>query len=257
MSYTVDYSGQSPVQAEAAFEPAPSPVANGQASKRGFRIPSILKTTAVFLTGAAALFTWETVAPEGYRVSTFMGTYEARVAAAVKAAELQQQSRYEAWAGSVKIAAEQNAEQYKALTQGVLSNYSATYDRAKIMAQAATQMQSNYLSVVMNQKASQQGGDTAIISFTRMIGRGLNALESGAGDAALNYSHDLSNELTQEMADAARAGARTDIVGWDTGLATPDQVRATIMSIEPLRIPPPPSIGEAATSIGDRPEGAR
>lgn len=88
--------------------------------RQGFAFPSILKTAAVFVAGAAALFAWEVCAPEGYRASTIVGIYDARIAAAVKAAQLQQQAHYDVWAAGVKLSAEQQAEQYKAVTQGVL-----------------------------------------------------------------------------------------------------------------------------------------
>src|SRR3546814_1650742 len=86
MSYRLDYSANHPEQIvqDGASVAAPA-IRYVEVPRRGFTFSSILKTTAVFLTGAAALFTWDTAAPEGYRISTFMGTYDARIAAAVKA----------------------------------------------------------------------------------------------------------------------------------------------------------------------------
>src|SRR3546814_4845808 len=108
MSYRLDYSANHPEQIvqDGASVAAPA-IRYVEVPRRGFTFPSILKTTAVFLTGAAALFTWETAAPEGYRISPFMGTYDARIAAAVNAAELQHQSRFDSWAANVKLAADQ------------------------------------------------------------------------------------------------------------------------------------------------------
>lgn len=218
-----------------------------------FRVPSILKSAAVFMTGAAMLFTWETYAPEGYRISTFMGTYDARIAAAVKAAELQQQSRFDVWAADVKLAADQQAEQYRAATQGVLQNYTATYDRGKIITQAAVELQGRYATTLMNQKTQEQGTDIGIINLVRGFGRVANALEDGAGDNAIDYADNLSKTLQAEITDAARNGAETAVVTWDTGLASPSDVAATLATIKPLRIPPPPSIGEARATIGEPP----
>lgn len=216
-----------------------------------FRVPSIIKTAAVFMTGAAMLFTWETYAPEGYRISTFMGTYDARIAAAVKAAELQQQTRYEVWAAEVKLAADQQAEQYKAVTQGVLQNYAATYDRGKIITQAAMELQGRYASTLMSQKTQEQGMDLGIINLVRGFGRVANALENGSGNDALNYADNLSQTLQDEVTNVARQGADTSVVSWDTGIASPSEVAATLASIKPLLIPPPPSIGEARVTIGE------
>ncbi len=252
MSYKVDYSGEQPEQIinQGGEEPA-STIRYIETPRRGFAFPSILKTTAVFLAGAAVLFTMETAAPEGYRPSTFMGTYDARITAAVKAAELQQQSRFDAWAASVKLSADQQSEQYKAVTQAVLMNYTASYDQAKIATQAAYEFQSRYASTIMSQKTAEQGTDIGIINFMRGFGRVMNGLEPGAGDNALGYANDLSGTLQDEVTDAARKGSGTPVVDWARGLATPDEVAAKLASIAPLRMPPPPPIGEQRVAIGD------
>ena len=252
MSYKIDYSGQEPEQIanESGDNPAQT-IRYIEVPKSGFAFPSILKTAAVFLAGAGVLFTWETAAPEGYRPSTFMGTYDARVIAAVKAAELQQQSRFDAWAAKVKLAADQQAEQYKAVTQGVLANYTASYDQAKIATQAAYEFQDRYASTIMNQKTAEQGTDIGIINFMRGFGRIMNGLEPGAGDDAISYAGDLSHTLQDEVTDAARKGSSTPVVDWARGLATPDEVAAKLTSIEPLRLPPPPPMGEQRVPIGD------
>lgn len=252
MSYKVDYSADHPEQIaqDGASASAPA-IRYVEVPRRGFTFPSILKTTAVFLAGAAALFTWETAAPEGYRISTFMGTYDARIAAAVKAAELQQQSRFDSWAANVKLAADQQSEQYKAVTQRVLTNYTASYDQAKIATQAAYEFQGRYASTIMGQKTQEQGADIGIINFMRGFGRIMNGLEAGAGDNALGYADDLSGKLQDEVTDAARKGAGTPVVDWARGLATPDEVAAKLASIKPLRLPPPPPMGEQRVPIGN------
>ena len=252
MSYTVDYSGDQPEQIVHNGEGGSAPtIQYVEVPRRGFAFPSILKTTAVFLAGAVALFTWETAAPEGYRVSTVMGTYDARIAAAVKAAELQQQGGFDAWAASMKLAADQQAEQYRAVTQGVLANYTASYDQAKIATQAAYEFQGRYASAIMGQKQAEQGTDIGIINAVRGFGRIMNGLQPGAGDGALGYANDLSGQLQDEVTDAARKGAGTPVVDWARGLATPDQVAAKLASIQPLRLPPPPRLGEQRVTIGN------
>src|SRR3546814_8797684 len=112
MSYRLDYSANHPEQIvqDGASVAAPA-IRYVEVPRRGFTFPSILKTTAVFLTGAAALFTWETAAPEGDRISPFMGTYDARIAAAVNATELPRQSRVDSCAANVKLAAGRKSQQ--------------------------------------------------------------------------------------------------------------------------------------------------
>src|SRR3546814_17742646 len=106
MSYRLDYSANHPGQIvqDGASVAAPA-IRYVEVPRRGFTFPSILKTTAVFLTGEAALFTWETAAPEGYRTPTLMGTSDALIAVAVKAAELQPQSHLATSAPNVNLPA--------------------------------------------------------------------------------------------------------------------------------------------------------
>src|SRR3546814_11044120 len=86
-----------------------------------------------------------------------MGTYDSRIAAAVKAAELQQQSRFDSWAANVKLAADQQSQQYTAVTDGVLTNYTASYDQAKIATQAAYEFNGRYHYTNMGKKNQEQG----------------------------------------------------------------------------------------------------
>lgn len=109
----------------------------------------------------------------------------------------------------------------------------------------------DYASTIMSQKTAEQGADIGIINFMRGFGRIMNGLEPGAGDNAISYASDLSGTLQDEVTDAARKGSSTPVVDWARGLATPDEVAAKLASIEPLRLPPPPPMGEQRVTIGD------
>jgi len=212
--------------------------------RRGFGIPSILKTASVFALGALALAGAEKYAPDTWRPSTIVGTFDARVASAVKAAELNQQAQLDAWAAQARIATEQNAEQYRAAMAATNANYQAVYDRAKIYAEAATRIQGEYARMRMSQANAQSGAETGIINLVRMIGHGANALDAGSGNDALAYSDAMSRDLSNRMTAAAAEGSRIDVTGWDTGLPSPESVRADIARFRPVPIPPPPVLSE-------------
>lgn len=218
--------------------------------RRGFRIPSILKTASVFALGALALAGAEKYAPDTWRPSTIVGTYDARVASAVKAAELNQQAQLDAWAAQARIATEQNAEQYRAAMAATNANYQAVYDRAKIYAEAATRIQGEYARMRMGQENAQSGAETGIINFVRMIGHGANALEAGSGNDALAYSDAMSRDLSNRMTAAAVEGSSINVTGWDTGLPSPESVRAEIARFRPVPIPPPPVLSEQPVRMG-------
>jgi hypothetical protein len=218
--------------------------------RRRFQIPSILKTAFIFLLGALALAGAEKYAPDTWRPSTIVGTYDARITSAVKAAELNQQARFDAWAAEARIATDQNAESYRAMMNAMIANYQASYDRGRIYAEAATRMQGQYAAMRMNQVNAQSGSETGIINLVRMIGHGANALEAGSGNDALAYSDSMSRDLSNRMTTAAMEGARIDVTGWDTGLPSPDAVRADLARFAPRQIPPPPVLSEQPVTMG-------
>lgn len=218
--------------------------------RRRFRIPSILKTASVFALGALALAGAEKYAPDTWRPSTIVGTYDARVASAVKAAELNQQAQLDAWAAQVRVATEQNAEQYRTAMAATNANYQAVYDRAKIYAEAATRIQGEYVRMRMSQVNAQSGAETGIVNLVRLIGHGANALEAGSGNDALAYSDAMSRDLANRMTVATMEGSRIDVTGWDTGLPSPESVRAEIGRFRPVPIPPPPVLSEQPVRMG-------
>ena len=215
-----------------------------------FQIPSILKTASVFVLGALALASAEKFAPDTWRPSTIIGTYDARIASAVKAAELNQQARFEAGAAQVKVASDQNAEAYRAAMNASVANYQAGYDRAKIYAEAATRMQGQYAQMRMNQVNAQTGAENGIINMVKMIGYGMNALEAGSGDQALAYTEAMSRDVSNRMTQAAMEGARIDVTGWNTNLPSPESVRAELARYQPVPIPPPPVLSEQPITMG-------
>lgn len=215
-----------------------------------FQIPSILKTASVFALGALALACAEKYSPDTWRPSTIIGTYDARIASAVKAAELNQQARFEAWAAQVKVASDQNAEAYRAAMTATNNNYEAVYARARIYAEASTRMQGQYAQMRMNQVNAQTGAENGIINMVKMIGYGMNALEAGSGDQALAYTEAMSRDVSNRMTQAAMEGARIDVTGWDTNLPSPETVRAELRRYQPVPIPPPPVLSEQPITMG-------
>ncbi len=241
MPYTMDYSGTEPEQRNLAPREAQTVhAAPPYPTRRRFEVPSIVKTGATFAFAAGLFFSAEALAPPELRPSTWTGTYNARVEAAVKASELNQQA---------KLSVEQQAEQYKALNQGFLAEYQATLDRGKILATATAEIQKQYVGYRMAQTQATQSTDIAISNWTRLWGRFANAMEPGAGDSALAYSQRLGDELSGELTSAAKNGQTISVEGWDTGLASVADLRRQIANLKPITIPPPPRLGEEPTSL--------
>ena len=251
MAYQIDYSNDG--AAQSGSEVYERPVWRDRPQKRSLVVPSIVKTGASFLTAAALFFGAEAFAPAEFRPSNLMGTYEARVHAEVKAAELTQQGKYEVWAANVKSSVEQQVEQYKAFNQGVLTRYQAAWDRGKIFATATGQLQNQYVAERMSQTRSQQSMDVSIVNMSRGIGRALELMEPGSGRGALDYADNLSTTLSDELTSAATQGVTISIEGWDTGLASVDDLRNDLAKLKPITIPAPPRLGKNVASIDPEP----
>ena len=256
MSYTVDYSGEKAVQTGRPHSDAPLGLSEtGLAPsyrRRGFAVPAIVNTVCTFAVAGVLFFGAEAYAPEQFRPSTATGTYAARVEAAVKAAELEQQTHYEEYIAEVRVSAEQQVERFRAQNQGFLAHYQASLDRGKILAEATARLQSQYVAARISQAQMSQSGDQSIINMTRMFGRLANGLEPGAGNGALSYADGLSNQLSRELTDAATSGVTISVEGWDTGLASTDELRRQFDSIPAIEIPPPPPL---ETNVDDRSSG--
>jgi hypothetical protein len=220
--------------------------------RRRFRIPSILKTASMFVLGALSLAAMEKYAPENWRPSTIVGTYDARIASTVKSAELNQQAKFETWAAQVKIATEQNAENYRAGMKVMQDNYAASYELAKVYAQSAAQMQGRFMEARLQQVNAQTGAETSIINMTKMVGLGLQAIGEEKGDALIAYSDAMARDVADRMTKAAMEGARVDITGWDANLPSPQTVRADIERFAPTPVPPPPVWGEQPASLASQ-----
>jgi len=245
MTYRVDYTGDNSDNGNVLPESSSTApeIRYVEMPRRGFAVPSIVKTSAAFLLGGAVLFGLEARGPVELRPSTLMGTYDARVEEQVKAAELRVQGRYEAWAAQVKASAEQNVEQYKSKSQGVITAYQAGVERAKIFAQLTGQLQSQLAGAQLSRVSGEQAGEVGMISMGRVIGDFMNVFDEGSGDPFHNWAEQTHNRLETELEDAVLKGAKVAIDGWDTGLPAVSDLQRQLDSIEPMQVPPMPSLG--------------
>lgn len=253
MSYRIDYTGDESNSGNAvvgAGDVAAPQIRYVEMPRRGFVLPSIVKTSLTFLTAGGLFFAAESYAPPQYRPSTVMGTYDARIAAAVKASELQQQAKLELWSANAKLAVAQHEQAYKAATDGVLGNFTAAYERNKVVKSALMQMQNAYVQNVMGQVVARQQTDNTVINLSRLRGRFANGfIEQGSGDSALAYADSLGTELSDELLRATRAGVQVDLSDADNPLPTPEEVRAELTKVKPLELPPLPKFGTEATYL--------
>ncbi len=207
-----------------------------------FRMPAIVNTAFTLIIAGVVFFGMERFAPHDLKPSTNVGGFEASVGAQMKAAELNEQARFAAFEAETKLAVETQAKQNELMQQSILAHYQAVYDRAKTMTEAANNYQGKYLDARISQVTSVQSADTGIVTISKLIGRGLNLIEPGSGDAALDYADNITEGLEAGLTEAARDGVRVDLTDWYYGLPSPAEVKAQLQSVAPVKLPTPPRL---------------
>jgi hypothetical protein len=210
--------------------------------RRSFRLPAILNTGLTIVFAAACFFGMERFAPHDLKPSTLVGGFESSVGAQMAAAELEQKARFAAYEGEMKLAVETQAKQNEMLLQSILQHYQAVYDRAKMMTEAANTYQGKYLDARIRQVDAVQSTDTAVVSIARLAGRGLNLLEPGSGDEALEYADNITEVLEAGLTEAAQQGVQIDLSDWDYGIPPPSEIKAQLASVPKVKLPKPPSL---------------
>jgi hypothetical protein len=210
--------------------------------KQPFRVPAIVITGLTIIVAAAIFFGIERYAPHDLKPSTNVGAFEAEVGAQMKAAELNEQARFAAYEGEMKLAVETQAKQNEMMLQALLQHYVATYDRAKLMTEAANNYQGKLLDATITQTAGVQSSDVAVVSIATLVGRGLNLLEPGSGEAAIEYAENINEGLQAGLTEAATKAVRVDLTGWNYGIAAPTEIQAMMASVRPTQLPKPPNL---------------
>ncbi len=210
--------------------------------KRQFRLPAIVNTALTIIIAIVIFFGAEKYAPHDLKPSTLVGGFESSVEQQLKAAELNEQARFAEYEAQIKLAVETQAKQNELMQQAILQNYQAVYDRAKIMTEAANNYQGKYLDARIGLQTAVQSSDTGIVSISKLLGRGLNLIEPGSGDAALKYADNLTEGLEAGLTQAAQEGVRVDLTDWSYGLPSPDQIRTQLASVPTVKVPKPPKL---------------
>ena len=102
-----------------------------------FRVPAIIHTGLSIVIAGAIFFSVEKFAPHDFKPSTLVGGYEASIGTQLKAAELNEQARFEAYQATVRVAAETQVAELQRQLEAVTRYYEELHMRGRIVAQAA------------------------------------------------------------------------------------------------------------------------
>lgn len=216
--------------------------------KRG--MSAVLQGIMVAVATVGIVVGLELAAPSDYKPSTLLGTYNGRLAAEIKAHDLETQAVYQEWAQAVQLSVNQQQDAYRTKAQAVSSHYQAALDRAQVFAQSTARIQEAYTNQRMAQTMQTQSGDMAVINFSRMLGNIVSLGDPNAARQIHSYASGISAHIQNELDDAARTGKTISVEGWNLNLATPAQVQSEMLDIPPITIPPIPQISRDAKSEG-------
>lgn len=193
-----------------------------------------------------ALFSAETLAPENMRPSAVMGGYQGRLQVEIRAHDLETQAKYDAWVQQAQISVGQQQVGYQGQVQAIVANYQAAYERARLFSDATARIQQDYAHVVLVQKQQQQAGSTKVVSMAQVLADIVRPFSSDTAEKIDEYADDLYTRMRSKLDDAVQQGITINIEGWDTGLPSPEQVRADLEKVKPVVIPAPPRISRDA-----------
>lgn len=193
-----------------------------------------------------ALFSAETFAPENMRPSAVMGGYQGRLQVEIRARDLETQAMYDAWVQQAQISVNQQQVGYQGQVQAIIANYQAAYERARLFAEATTRIQQDYTHQIMIQKRQQQEGSGTVLNWAETLANVLRPFDPNTAEKIDEYADDLYTRMRSKLDDAVQQGITINIEGWDTGLPSPEQVRADLEKVKPIVIPAPPRISRDA-----------
>lgn len=215
-------------------------VNKGGLARRRRKLPSSVQTAITVSICGAVFFGAVAYAPKGWRPQDFTGAYVSDVASEVKAKETDIQAQLEAYNAQLRIAAEQQNNRMRAVTEGIIRAYTASYDLNRVQVEANNALRSAYVGQEMSQTAQVNSANLSIASIAEMAGQAMNIFAPGTGDAALRAAEEQRQIASDRMRATATQSARVDVAPYVAQLPNPDEIAKALNSVPAMDIPPPP-----------------
>lgn len=244
--YSIDYQNGGAKSSAPAQEilPASMPPHFITAPRRG--LSAVVQGFFVAAGTLALVVGLEIAAPLDWKPSSVFGSYNGRLAAEIKAHDLETHAQYESWAQGVQLSVNQQMDSYRAKVQSVAGHYQSAMERAQMFAGSTARMQESYLQQRMGQVMAQQAGDMAVVNMSRMLGDLVSPFDPASGEKVHTYANDINTRLKKELDDAINSGVVVKVEGWDINLPSPDEVRAELSDLPPIQLPPLPRLSRDA-----------
>lgn len=99
-----------------------------------------------------------------------------------------------------------------------------------------------YSRQLLSQKRQQQDSSSGLVNLAQLGADLFRPFDPTISENLQTYADETSARLRERLDSSIQQGITVDVEGWDTGLPSPDAVRADIARIKPIVIPPPPRI---------------
>ena len=212
--------------------------------KRG--LSAVVQGLVVSIATLGLVVGLEVAAPLPWKPSSVFGSYNGRLAAEIKAHDLEKQAEFQGWAQEVQLSVNQQMDAYRVKAQAVTGHYQAALDRAQLFAGSTARMQEAYVQQKMNQTITRQTGDVTVINFSRILGDLFSIGDPETGAQIHAYADGISNRLQNELDQTVQSGVTINVEGWNTNLPTPAEVQAEMNDLPPVKLPPLPRMSRDA-----------
>ena len=207
---------------------------------------SMMKSFLLIGTGAVAVAATEKFAPNDYKISKLLGSFEANIEEEVlnktKDIETYYLAQFEEFKGEVARYVEASNTAARAQNEAVLQYYKASYERAQVLMQGMVNLRAFVVQKFVNVAETLNSADLGISSGSLAAGRLIGLFDPNLGDAFKDYGTDGGELAAQRLEEFFNRGMAINIPAPDNILPSPDEVIAELEDIETPDAPKAPKL---------------
>lgn len=209
-------------------------------------IGSLFKSAATLFLGLLLAFGVEKYAPQEYKISQIIGTYEANVEGLVlertKGIETYYLTELESYKGEVNAYVEARNAAARVRNDAVLQYYKASYDRNQILTQSYSNLRSFSVQKFVNIAEQLNSADLGLSSGALAGGRLLRLFDPELGDAFRAYGVEGGEIAAKRIEDYFNRGMALELPSVDDSLPTLEDVQNELDGIKIPDAPRPPRL---------------
>ncbi|MCA0373904.1 MAG: hypothetical protein LCH83_13760 [Proteobacteria bacterium] len=209
-------------------------------------IGSLFKSAATLGFGLFLAFGVEKYAPQEYKISEIVGTYEANVEGIVlertKGIETYYLTELESYKGEVNAYVEASNAAARSRNDAVLQHYKASYDRNQILTQSYLNLRSFSVQKFVNIAETLNSTDLGVSSGSLAVGRLFGKVDPALGQAFMNYGTEGGELAARRLEEYFKRGMAIELPDANDFLPTLEDVQNELDGIKTPDAPRPPRL---------------